>query len=313
MKIFAWISLSFIIAIIVALVVYLIVGAVLCHLVLSRKSLADRILRKDLDRRIKENKIDLCWWDKQKLNKVEIKSFDGLKLVGRFIDNNSDKTALIVHGFGGSYLEMQPYCQFFMQKNFNVLAVDNRAHGDSEGSCVGLGFFDRLDVVEWTKYINSKIPNSKILLFGVSMGGTAVLCASCEKDLKNVQVIISDCAFANANKQVEHILSNHKFVLKFFRKWLYSYAKKVYGIDIMQADATKQVKKTQIPILYIHGSEDNFVPTENLNILYDATPSNLRDKFIVEGAKHATSYAVGGVLYEHKINQFLQTRTNLNK
>lgn len=310
MKILAWTVLAVIILIIIGLVYYLLVGAGLFRYAFSRKSLSARVFRKDTEKRLKDYKIDLCWWDKVKFEKVSTKSFDGLSLVGHFFDAGTDKTAVILHGFGGSYHEMQPYCKFFHDKNFNVLAVDNRAHGESEGRCIGFGWLDRFDVLAWVKFLEDRNPDTKILLFGLSMGASAVLSACGERLPKNVVACIADCAFANADRQIGHVMRKHKMVFKFFRRHLYSYTKRLHGLDILQADTQRQVKNSKIPILYIHGKEDSFVPIENSKILYNATPSNLRDSFFVDDATHAMSYSVAGVIYEKKISDFLKSRTN---
>ncbi len=310
MRIFAWVVLGLVGLVFLIMTYYLLVGALLFKFVLSQKSLSSRVLRKDTEKRIKENKIDLCWWQKVKFEPVFVSSFDGLKLAGQYFDAKSNKTVIVVHGFGGSYLETQPYCKLFHDKNFNVLAVDCRAHGKSEGSCIGFGWLDRLDIISWVKFLNEKTPESKILLFGVSMGGSAVCMACGEKDLKNVVAAISDCAFDNADREIDFILSKKK-ILKIFKKHLYSFAKRVHNFDIKQADAIKQVKKTQIPILYIHGGADNFVPLENMKNLYACTPTNLRKSFVAQDAGHALAYAEAGVLYEKAIFDFLKERTTI--
>ncbi len=311
MKIFAWITLSIIIFIIFGLIYYLVVGEILFRNFFSRKSTTKRIFNKNIKNLINEHKIDLCWWEKVKFSRIEIKSFDQLTLIGYYHDAGSDKTVVIVHGFGGSHDEMQPYCKFFYEKNFNVLAVDNRAHGESEGKCIGFGWLDRKDIVSWIEYLNSNQPNNKILLFGLSMGATAVCCVAGEKLPTNVCAVISDCAFDNANKQIDFVMRDKKIVLKLFKKHLFGYTKRIHGFDIYQADAIKQVKNTKIPILYIHGKEDYYVPIENMINLYNSTPENLRQKYLVDDAGHAMSYAVAGVLYEKKISDFLKSRTNL--
>lgn len=316
MRIAAWLAVAFIAVVFAALLYYLIVGAVLFKFVLSRKSLSTRVLRKDIQQRINENKIDLCWWDKVPVQKVTVQSCDNLTLSGMYLPANSKKTVLVVHGFGGSFYEVQPYAKFFYEKNFSVLAVDCRAHNSSEGKCIGFGWLDRLDIVSWVHFLNEKTPDSKILLFGVSMGATAVCCAAGEKQIgpsTNVVGAISDCAFANAGRQIDHIMRKHKIVLKLFKWHLFSYAKRLYDLDLKQADAVKQVKNTQIPILYIHGEEDDFVPQQNATILFEATPQNLREKHTVPSAAHALSYATEGVLYEKRISDFISRRTIIDK
>ena len=311
MEIFAWITLGVIGFVILALLYYLVVGAILYHIVFSKKSLASRIFRKDLDKAIKEYKIDLCWWEKYKFKKCTLKSFDDLTLVGHYFDSQAKKTVIVVHGFGQSYVEMQQYCKFFVEKNFNVLAVDNRAHGESEGKSIGFGWTDRKDILSWIEYLNKQNPDNKIILFGLSMGGTTVCCASGEKLPKNVCAIISDCAFDNANRQIGHTMRKYKFVMVLFKKHLYSFAKRIHNFDIHEADIIKQVKNSTVPILFIHGQADNTVLVDNMYNLYNAAPQNLKDKYVVEEAKHAMSYPVAGVLYEKKICDFLKSRTNI--
>lgn len=309
MKTVAWITVVIIALIMLALVYYLVVGAILFKMVFSRKSTYKRLLRKDLNKALIDYKIDLCWWDKVKFSKITIQSFDQIKLVGHFFNADSDKTVIIVHGFGQDYREMQPYCKYFYHKNFNILAVDNRGHGESEG-CIGFALNDKKDILSWIEYLNKKNPNSDIVLFGLSMGGSAVCAVAGETLPSNVRAIISDCAFSNADKQIKHVMRNNKLILKLFRKHLYDFAKRVRCFDIAQIDLTRAVKKTSIPMLFIHGKEDNFVPYENVYQLYDAATN--RDIYVVDGAKHAMSYPVAGVLYEKKIGDFIKSRTNVN-
>lgn len=311
MKILAWIVLASVLVVILGLLYYLIVGAVLFKVVFSRKSVTNRVLRKDIEKDLEKYKIDLCWWDKHKFTRVTVQSYDQLKLVGRFHNANSNKTVIVVHGFGQNYQEMQQYCQFFYERNFNVLAVDNRAHGESEGRSVGFGWLDRKDILSWVNYLNEKQPENQILLFGLSMGGTAVCCVSGENLPNNVVGLISDCAFANADRQISHIMKRNKLNLKFIKNHLYSFSKRVHGLDVLEIDAIKQVKNCKIPILFLHGGADNFVPVENIFDLYNAAPENLKEKHIIEGAEHAMSYPIAGVLYERIINEFLKKRTKI--
>lgn len=310
MKVFAWISISLIVLIFVGLLYYLIVGKILFNLVFSRKNLQDRVMKKGIDKQIKQHKIDLCWWDKFKFKTLHIQSFDGLKLVGHYFDKHSQNTVIVVHGFGGTYLEMQTYCQFFMQKNFNILAVENRGHGNSEGGCIGFGYLDRLDILKWIEHLDEKKYGENFVLFGLSMGATAVCHASGEK-LPNVSAIISDCAYANGDKQISYVLKKFGIFGKILKKHLYSFSKRVYGLDVMQIDATKCVKNSSVPILFIHGKEDSLVPVENMQNLYDSAPNGLREKYIVEGAGHGLAYAQDGVMYEHRILDFLKKRTKI--
>ncbi len=311
MKIFAWIVLASIIFVMFALLFYLLVGAIIFKFTFAKKKKNSRTYKKNFNKQVKEFDIDLCWWDKYKFEKVSLENREKMKLMGHFFDNNSQKTVIVVHGYGGTYLEMQPYCEFFKSKNFNILAVDNRAHGESDGKSIGFGWYDRLDILDWIEYLNNKNPNQKIVLFGVSMGATAVCCASGENLPSNVECVISDCAFANGEKQIKQVVAKNFKLGKIFIKHFTSFLKRVYGFDMAMVDATKQVRNTKIPILFIHGQEDRFVPVQNLFDLYNSTPEGLRDKLVVEEAEHCKSYMTAGVMYERKINTFLSRYTKI--
>ena len=305
MKIFAWVVIGIVGVLLLALLWYLVVGAIVFKATFGKKPMS----RKRQLENAKYYNIDLDWWNRYKFEKYKIKNVNGLTLVGHYYDNKSDKTAIIVHGYRSNYLEMQGICDFYIRKGFNILAVEDRAHGESEGKCIGFGWYDRLDLMAWIKHLN-ELQETKIVLHGLSMGSTAVCSVSGEKLPENVKAIISDCGFSNGDQQFTYVMKKNKFPV-ILKKHLYSYLKRVHGFDMKDVDATKSVKNTKVPILFIHGNADDFVPVENLYALYNAAPDGKKDKFIVEGAGHALSYNVAGKEYEKKIESFLKTYTNL--
>ncbi len=306
MKIFAIILLVLLGIIILGMVLYLTIGRICFKIALARKSTAKRIVNKEMSKVIEQYKIDFCWWDKFNFENYTIDSKDGLKLVGHFLPNLSEKLAIIVHGYGADYKEMQKYAKYFVEKNYNILVVENRAHGASEGDMMGMGWLDRLDIVEWINFMLQKNPRFQIVLFGLSMGASCVCMVSGEELPSNVKAIISDCAFDNVYDAWKHVFKSKAHlpawpVLNIFS----SYLKNAYKFDIKNADAKKQVSKSKTPILFIHGDSDDFVPTEMVYKLFDATNSNLRQLYIVKGAGHALSYPIAGVEYERTLTNFL--------
>ena len=305
MEIIAWVIIGIIGLIILGLVYYLLVGSIFFHYSLGRKDVSKRVKKKNLQKVIERYQIDLCWWDDKPFEKVKIQSFDGLTLTAHYLDQNSDKTVILVHGYGAIYKEMQPYAKFFFQKNFNILCVENRGHGESEGSCVGMGYLDRKDILGWIDFLNQK-SKTKIVLFGISMGASAVCATAGENLPSNVVGIIADSPFDNVQRQLLHVLKKAGIFKKMILNHISAYTKRLHKYDIKEADIIKCVKKTKIPILYIHGKIDAFVPSENSQNLYNATPERLRDICFVEGADHVMSYVTLGVEYERKINNFFR-------
>ncbi len=300
MTILAWVLLSFMIGLLVGLGLYVVIGACIYHTIFARKGKIKRAIE-----RKKNSQEEIDFWSKHDFKDVMITSFDGLKLRGKFLNNGSQCVAFLVHGYGGNYVDMAKYADIFLKRGLDVLAVDNRAHGTSEGDYVGMGWIDRLDVIKWCEFLSQEKPYSKVLLFGQSMGASAVCMASCEKLDCHVVGIIEDCGFDNTFKEVSYIYQKGKLHTKFFLNLFTSYANRKNGYDMRQADAIRQLKKTSLPILIIHGSDDDFVPTEMAYNIYNNLDERRRNLYIASGAKHTESYDVDKKKYIKAINKFL--------
>lgn len=287
---------------------YFFIGELSYYISLKRSSLVGKIINGEMETsQLKILKIDLSWWEKQNIEKVEL--FSKPKLVGFLKINNPKKFVIIVHGYMMDHKYMQTYAKLFNDNDFSFLAPDNRGHGESGGNSAGMGWQDKNDIKKWINYlIETYGKDIEIVLFGVSMGGSTVCMVSGTELPKNVKCIISDCAYDNALHQFEYVSKNKlKLPLKLVLKILNSYAELRVGYKLESADAIKQVKKTKTPILYIHGDIDNFVPTYMVENLYNATPENLRDKLIIKNAGHAESQAKDSKTYNKKVLEFINS------
>ena len=303
MRILAWILLGICLVVLFGFLFYLIVGSIIFHYSLGRKTLKKRVRQNNLKKNLERYNIDLCWWDKVPFKEVKIKSYDNLTLVGHYYDSNSNKTVCLVHGYSANYKEMQPYAKYFYEKGYNILCVENRAHGNSEGDVVGMGYLDRKDLLAWLDFLGNE---NDIVFLGLSMGASAVCCLSGEKLPSSVKGIISDSAFDNAEKELSHVLKKFGIFRKIILKHLKSYTKKLHNFNLSEANMLRFVKNTKVPILYIHGKKDNYVPYQNSQNLYNATPESLRNIVLVDEAEHAQSYAILGVEFERKITNFFR-------
>ena len=307
MKILSIVILSIVGLILLCMIAYLIIGSVCFKIALSRKSTAKRIVNKTMAKSLQNYKIDLCWWDKFEFETLTlITKKDGLKLVGHYFSGGNQKLAIIVHGYGADYREMQKYAKYFLEKNYDILAVENRAHGNSEGKMMGMGWLDRLDLLQWIDLMIEKNPNYKIVLMGLSIGASTVCMASGENLPSNVKAIISDCGYANAYEEFKYVFKSKAHlpawpILNVFNMYL----KSAYKFDLKQADATAQLKKCKLPVLFIHGDSDKFVPVENVYKLSSAISEDKRQVYIAPGADHAMSYPIDEMAYEMELKKFL--------
>ncbi|MCI8925410.1 MAG: alpha/beta hydrolase [Lachnospiraceae bacterium] len=249
---------------------------------------------------------------------VYITSFDGLKLhatyfpgmedeAGRPADVSGVKKAVICfHGYTGEGLSNHiAIADYFLKKGYAMLMPDARAHGESEGEYIGFGCLDRKDALSWVNWLIGKCGNDvAIMLHGTSMGGATVLMASGLDLPCQVKGIVSDCGFTSPKEVFTHVL-NHMYHLPAFPaiQGADLINKRLAGYGMDECNAKYEVQKAKVPILFIHGSSDTFVPVSMCHEIYENCASPKR-KLIVEGAAHAESYYKDMADYEKVLTEF---------
>ena len=254
-----------------------------------------------------ENLNDAQKWLEEKSNYSDkyIESYDKLQLHSYVVSQNSNKWAIVVHGYGGSGKLMSDKSKYFYDMGYNVLIPDLRGHGKSEGDYIGMGWKDRLDIISWINFIIKENPNAEIVLHGTSMGAATVLMTSGENLPSNVKAIVADCAYTSAWDEFSYQLESYlKVPSSYILNVTNMVTKLKAGYSLKEASALECVKKATVPILYIHGDKDKFVPYSMMDKLYDATNSP-KEKLTIEGGEHANSDLVSPFLYWLTVEDFL--------
>ena len=247
------------------------------------------------------------WLKTVKTDEATVKSDDGLKLWGKIYlqDNKSDKWAIIAHGYTSNHEDMQPIALNFYNQGYNVLTPDMRAHGNSEGQYIGMGWLDRKDMLKWIDYVISLDKNAQIALYGESMGGATVMMTSGEDLPSNVKAIVEDCGYTSVLEMFKKEL-NERFGLKPFP--ILNAAEMVTQLrakyNFTEASALEQVKKSKTPMLFTHGGNDTYVPTKMVYELYEAANVE-KDMLIIDGAAHGAAPDVDPETYYEKVFSFL--------
>lgn len=288
-------------------ITYVIIGILSYNLSVRRKTLVGKFVLKTIDSRLEIYKIDRSWWDRQEVEELQILSGKD-KLFGYLIKNKkkTNKVAIICHGYYVSHKDINNQARIFLNNGFNVFAPDMRAHGNSGGKTIGMGALDKYDILLWiNKMIEIFGKRSKIALFGLSMGGATVCLVSGEENLpKNVKCIVSDCAYDSLYDQFKTLIK--KFLPTYpimnistkFIKFLGKY-------DVKKTTPREAVQRSKIPILFIHGDVDEFVPSYMVKKLYNASNKRKCELYLVKGAGHAMAYATEPRKYTKKIVDFV--------
>ncbi|UJL47502.1 alpha/beta hydrolase [Virgibacillus sp. NKC19-16] len=249
------------------------------------------------------------WNQNQDFEQIEMTSFDGLNLQGYFLEAEepTDKTVVLAHGYLGGASDMGLYGQYYYEElGYNVFTADLRGHGDSEGDYIGFGWHDRLDYADWIDLIIEKQgPDTEIVLHGVSMGAATVLMASGEDLPDNVKAIVADSPYSSVYDLFEYQLDRMFHLPAFPVLPSTSLVTNMRaGYTLTEASALDQVQKTDIPILYIHGNADTFVPTAMTQELYENTNSEA-DLITFNGAGHGEAFVTQKDRYVEKMEEFL--------
>ena len=265
--------------------------------------------KKDFINDVKQEKIEKDWsFADKRLRNISIKSDDGLKLVAKKVehDDKPKKVAIIAHGYMGKSDYMGQYAELFYNEGFDLIVPDNRAHGKSEGKYVGFGWLDRKDYVKWIDtVINEYGEDVDIALYGLSMGASTVMMTSGEDLPKQVKVIIEDCGYDSVKNELAYQLDDMFNLPEFPMIPLASgYTKLRAGYSFSEASAVKQLEKNKLPMLFIHGDKDDFVPPSLVKTVYNATKGP-KELVIFEGVKHAESLKKYPEEYKKAIEKFL--------
>ncbi len=239
---------------------------------------------------------------------VSIRSHDGLTLTGRYY-HHADGGPLEIqcHGYKGN--PIRDFCgtwKIAREAGRNVLLINQRCHGGSEGHTITFGILERQDVLAWVSYANSRFGKVPMLLNGVSMGAATVLMVSAMELPENVRGIIADCPYDAPSNIIQKVLGQDMGMPVRVQYPLIHLGGIVYGrFNLEAASPIQAVTEATVPILLIHGDDDRFVPYEMSCNLHAAAPEKI-EFHTIPGAGHALNYVHSPESYTRIINAFTE-------
>ena len=253
-------------------------------------------------------------WVNEKIRNNEVRdlyifSKDNLKLHGILIENKKNKGFFLeVHGYR-STAERDLYASCFEYYNmgYSLLIIDNRISNKSEGNYITFGIKESEDVICWINYLNKNYLLSKIVLAGVSMGTSTILMSLKDIDDKmNVICALADCGYIRAYDEILYCIKhyfhiNGNLFITMINFWCKVFAK----YDLKEKDTLTSLSNANIPILFIHGEDDDFVPCENTIINYDKYhgPKKI---VLFKNTSHGISYLTDSKKYVNSIKMFVK-------
>lgn len=234
-------------------------------------------------------------------------------------DSAAGRTAVLVHGYTDCHVSMLPIAKVYADMGYNILLPDLHAHGLSDGDAIQMGWKDREDVIRWIGLADTLFASGKscprIVLHGVSMGAATVMNVAGERLPESVKCFVEDCGYTSAWDEFACQLGEQFGLPPFPVLYAASALCRLrYGWTFGEASPARQLGKKETPMLFIHGSSDDYVPSPMVFQLYNANPvypvhggefHYFNDIWIAPGSVHARSFHDYPEEYADRVERFV--------
>ncbi len=248
------------------------------------------------------------WFLGMEPERVEIVSHDGLRLSGLYLEHPEAKgTIILMHGYRmDGYTDFTCVYKKYYDLGFSLLNAFHRAHADSEGEYITFGIKERFDCRDWAVYISDRFgPEHKIVLDGLSMGAATVLMATGLELPGSVKGVIADCGFTSPWDQLVFLMkTKYHLPVHPLLDFADLFARLLGGFSLKEYSTLEAMRENTIPVLFIHGEEDLFVPTAFTIRAFEicCAPKRL---ITVPYAAHGVSYLVDPETCDRELERFL--------
>jgi uncharacterized protein len=249
------------------------------------------------------------WFNNQNPENLTMLSKDGLKLHAYYLASKNPQALVILHhGYTSRAEDMSMFAKLYADHmEVDILAIDMRAHGQSEGKYLGFGWLEKDDTRQWITFMNEKLNKTlPVILHGVSLGGSTVLNLAGNNCPDQVKIVIDDSGFSDLNRQFKRQFKEIFHMPVYPMLPLGSlWCKMILGFSFKTGSPIEYASQIKVPTLIIHGLKDMFVPHPMSNDLYAALtcPKKLVH---YENAYHALTYPLNQKNYEDQVLSFIK-------
>lgn len=214
---------------------------------------------------------------------------------------------ILCHGYSGRPSDLCIEAQIAHSYGINVIMPAARGHERNGDRYISMGWHDAHDLLAWIELIRAFDPAARIALYGVSMGGAEVMMASGLDLPANVRCIVEDCGYTSVWDEfsVQIGMQLHLPAVPLLNAASATCRARA-GYGFKEASAVRRLRRARVPMLFIHGTEDVFVPFWMLNRVFDACASPQKERLAIEGAGHGLSSTVDPDRYWSTVGSFLQ-------
>lgn len=213
-----------------------------------------------------------CEWAEAKqscMQEVEIEN-DGLHLYGEFYQFGGDRCVIILPG----RCECLKYSYFFAspyeQAGMNVLVIDQRAHGKSDGTHNTIGVKEHKDILAWVRLLEQTYGIKEIWFHGICIGSVSAILAMTSPDCPNsVKGLVTEGCFVSFRETFKrHMMDINRPVFPVLDEVMLK-IKHQAGADVYKTAPIQYISKIKQKVLFLYGKEDKFSIPSRSQQLFD--------------------------------------------
>ena len=243
-------------------------------------------------------------YDQFPIEKWNVTCPDGYVLHGELSVNNPQKFVIITHGYTYTRYGSVKYANIFYPLGYSVYLYDLRHHGENQSCYCSMGQNEPNDVITIAKALRDRFGEDiEIGLHGESLGcATSLLALGLSQNFK---FLIADCGFSSLKELLiyqSHVRFHIPKFLVYTANWANFLMHRYLFFSIKPIDA---LSHNQVPICFMHGKADNFIPPSMSEDMYQAN-SSYQELYLFDNANHAESYQVNPERYTHIVEEFLK-------
>ncbi|WP_051454283.1 alpha/beta hydrolase [Ruminococcus albus] len=249
---------------------------------------------------------DFSFYEKLEKTDYTIKSFDGYELHVQFLKNPTptDKYIIISHGYTDNRMGALKYAPMYLELGYNCIIYDLRGHGENEPTFTTYGIREGEDIYELVKDTRSRYSDiSQLGLHGESLGAAST--AASMKYHPDVDFAVADCGFSDIDNVLRGAYKYYHMP-EFFVDLADLGARIRYGYSLKSMRPIDSLDDNEVPMLFIHGADDNFILPKNSEDMAARTRGRSEVHYI-EGAGHANSILTDAETYKAYVKEFLES------
>ena len=232
---------------------------------------------------------------------------DELELTAWFIpptEAANGATLIYVHGFGGNRGALLEQVVAMHEVGYGALLLDMRNHGESGAAITTWGPAEARDVIAAYNYLlaRSEVDPDRIGLVGKSMGGAAVALAAAQ--LPDLAVLVLESTYSSFEENLPNILPGIARAPGFLAPYVFSRMDSATLEPLDEILVAETVAMLDVPLLVIHGEQDQLVPTEQGRAIF-ATANEPKTLYTIPGAGHLNIFTVDPATFTEQMRTFL--------